>query len=135
MQFYFLSVFFNMLIGLSLTFSGFKFAELFPGKEKIVKMMIGIATAFVGVMKFVFIAQPDIVIFGDFLPAVVGFVGGVCYIIDCLNSDSNADGSETPKIKMKPFFENVFVKGKKYIGIVCMVTAVVHFIFPTLSIL
>ena len=38
MQFYFLSVFFNMLIGLSLTFSGFKFAELFPGKEKIVKM-------------------------------------------------------------------------------------------------
>ena len=37
--FYFLSIFFNMLVGLSLTVNGFKFAELFPGKEKIVKIM------------------------------------------------------------------------------------------------
>ncbi|MCR4712933.1 MAG: hypothetical protein K5751_00975 [Treponemataceae bacterium] len=133
MQFYFLSVFFNMLVGLSLTFSGFKFAELFPGKEKIVKMVIGIAAVFVGVMKFAFVVQPDYVVVGDLLPAVVGIAGGICYIIECMNS--NPDEPTKPKIQMKPFFENLFIKGKKYIGIVCIVTAVIHFIFPTLSII
>jgi len=132
MQFYFLSVFFNMLVGLSLTFSGFKFAELFPGKEKIVKMVVGIATAFIGLMKFVFVLQPDWVILGDFLPAIAGIVGGVCYIIDCLSENGE---SAATSITKKPFFDTFFVKGKKYIGIACMVVAVLHFIFPTLRIL
>lgn len=133
MQFYFLSIFFNMLVGLSLTVNGFKFAELFPGKEKIVKIIVGIAAAVVGFLKFIFVSGDSWYVTGDFLPAVVGIVGGICYIIDI--SNDNAEDVENPKFKLNPFFENVFVKGKKYIGIVCIVTAVVHFIFPTLSIL
>lgn len=131
MQFYFLSVLFNLLVGLSLTFSGVKFDALFPGKEKVFKMVVGIATVFTGVMKFVFVVQPDWVILGDFLPAIAGIVGGVCYIIDSY-SQINENASS---ITMNSFFEKLFVKGKKYIGVACIAVAVVHFIFPTLRIL
>ncbi len=133
MQFYFLSIFFNMLVGLSLSVSGFKFAELFPGKEKIVKIIVGVAAAVVGFLKFIFVSGDSWYVTGDFLPAIVGIAGGLCYIIDSM--DYNTEEAENPKVKLNPFFETVFVKGKKYIGIVCIVTAVVHFIFPTLSIL
>ena len=132
MQFYFLSVLLNLLVGISLTFKGFKIENLFPGKEKVVKLVIGIATVFTGVMKFVFVVQPDWVILGDFLPAIVGIVGGVCYIIECC-SEQNAEGASSRK--MLPFFETLFIKGKKYIGIACMLIAVIHFIFPSFKIL
>ncbi|MBO4507483.1 MAG: hypothetical protein J5747_02475 [Spirochaetaceae bacterium] len=132
MQFYFLSVLFNLLVGISLTFSGFKVTNLFPGKEKVVKLVIGIAAVFTGVMKFIFVIQPDWVVLGDFLPAVAGIVGGVCYIIDCC---SETKDPETTTIKMNSFFEKLFVKGKKYIGIVCIAVAIVHFIFPTMRII
>ena len=132
MQFYFLSVLFNLLVGISLTFNGFKLTELIPGKEKVIKLVIGIATVFTGLLKFVFVVQPDWVILGDFLPAVAGIVGGVCYIIDCCSENNE---SATSSITMKPFFEKLFVKGKKYIGIACIAVAVIHFIFPTLKIL
>ena len=56
MQFYFLSVLFNLLVGISRTFSGFKVTNLFPGKEKVVKLVIGIAAVFTGVMKFIFVS-------------------------------------------------------------------------------
>ncbi|MCR4941142.1 MAG: hypothetical protein K5930_13735 [Treponemataceae bacterium] len=129
MQFYFLSVFFNLLVGASLTFPNFKITELFPGREKIFKIVVGIAAAFTGLMKFIFVVQPDFVILGDFLPALTGIVGGICYIID-----SMSDNTEKT-VKLNPFFENLFVKGKKYVGIVSMAVAVIHFIFPALRIL
>ncbi len=129
MQFYFLSVFLNLLVGVSLTFSSFKITELFPGKEKQFKIVVGIAAAFTGLMKFILVTEPGFVIIGDFIPAVVGIVGGVCYLIDGLNEKNEQT------ITMNPFFETLFVKGKKYVGIVCIAVAAIHFIFPTFPIL
>lgn len=130
MQFYFLSVFFNLLVGVSLTFSSFEPAALFQGREKNYKMVVGIATVFTGLMKFIFVVQPDWVILGDFLPAVAGIIGGICYIIDGLKKED-----EEKINNMNPVIEKLFITWKKYVGIACIAVAVIHFIFPTLRIL
>ncbi len=131
-QFYLLSVVFNTLTGLLLivsrplaedaqeaTFAGLPFYE-----TKNFRLIIGIGAAFTGVMKLLTVIENDIPLLGDIIPAAVGLIGGACLLYEFYISSSKVE------ISMSPVFENILVNGRKYIGIVCLCVALLHFIVP-----
>ena len=66
---------------------------------------------------------------GDLLPAVVGVLGGIAVLFDYYMNNSP---SET---KLNPKLETIFVTNKKYIGVLCVLSALLHFLFPRVIIL
>lgn len=131
-QFYLLSVLLNTATGLLLVFSkqipedaaeasaaGLSFFE-----TKNFRLILGILTAFTGVMKLLSVVENDIPLLGDLVPALVGIVGGACLLYEYYLASSSVE------VSLSPFFENIFVKGRKYIGIVCLLAATLHFILP-----
>ncbi len=131
-QFYLLSVVFNTLAGLLLilskplaedsqeaTIAGLPFYE-----TKNFRLMVGIIASFAGLMKLLTVMGSNIPILGDIIPAIVGIVGGACLLYEFYVSSSKVE------IHLSPLFEKVFVGGRKYVGIACLVVALLHFLVP-----
>ncbi len=131
-QFYLLSVVFNTLTGLLLllskplaedaqeaTIAGLPFYE-----TKNFRLIVGIITAFSGLMKLLTVTANDIPILGDIIPSVIGLAGGACLLYEFYISSSKIE------VTLNPMFERIFVNGRKYVGISCLVAAFLHFIVP-----
>lgn len=131
-QFYLLSVLLNLITGLLLisakeipkdaietSANGFLFFE-----TKNFRLIIGILAVFIGIMKFLSVFGNDFVFFGDLLPALAGIVGGVSLLYEYYIASSSVT------VSLNPFFENIFVKGHRYVGVACVLVAILHFIFP-----
>ncbi len=131
-QFYLLSVVFNTLTGLLLilskplaedaqeaTIAGLPFYE-----TKNFRLIVGILTAFSGLMKLLTVTANDVPILGDIIPAIVGLIGGACLLYEFYVSSSKIE------ISLNPLFENIFVNGRKYVGIACLIVALLHFLVP-----
>ena len=149
-QFYLLSVLMNILEGIILISSnnslqfdadGFDDDEKDSSKLSSMKhalqndsvftnetfaLVCGAVCAIVGFVKLFFAYAKDghgIPVIGDFIPALLGFFGGATILLEYY-SKSFAD-HELPDV-----FETVFFNNKKYIGFVCIIAAVIHFIIP-----
>lgn len=127
MQVYFLSVLLNACTGLILVTDRNSGKMLFQNKQ--IRLVIGIFAFITGFLKLFIIVQPDIIIFGDLLPAVAGITGGANILIDYYREYTTVD------ISLNGFFEKLFIRGKKYVGIFCILFALLHFLFPRLTIL
>lgn len=136
LQFYFLSILLNSLTGLTLIFNSYSdkaqdslknVPEFFTNKT--FKLIIGILCCFTALIKLLTSFPGSILIMGDLLPAIVGILGGIAILIDYYLNNSP---SET---KLNPKLESVFVTNKKYIGILCILSALLHFLFPRVIIL
>lgn len=154
MQFYCLSIMMNLLVGLILMFAPplseidsdvdyesddsfddssdntassaassaasnkfFAFAD-----DKLFRLILGVLCAFVGFIKLLPFASGSLAILGDLFPAVAGLCGGACLVIDYVE---DAFGSNLPQI-----VETVCVDKRRFIGIACIVIAVLHFLVP-----
>lgn len=163
-QFYFLSVFLNLLVGLILVFSkageeeaesqepvevknpdddisfldtdyrGVKlphqkktvnamFAKNSFLNDKLFQLVLGILTIFVAVIKFLSPIN-GLPFVGDLVPSIAGLLGGAAILLEYYVEKGSAD------LELPPFFQMIFVDYQKYIGIGCMVVAVIHFIVP-----
>ncbi|MBQ0168121.1 MAG: hypothetical protein KBT02_13530 [Treponema sp.] len=127
MQVYFLSVLFNAAAGLILITGERSNDTLLSNKS--FRLVTGICTLVTGFLKLFIIAQPDIIILGDLLPAVAGLAGGANILIDYYREYT------TVEISLSAFFHKLFITGRKYVGIICIIISVLHFLFPRLSIL
>ena len=87
------------------------------------KLVLGVLSVLVGLMKLLSVVQNDVPVIGDLLPSAAGLVGGFCILLDFYKNSST--------VEMNP---NKFVQfvseNQKSIGIFCIVVAVLHFIFP-----
>jgi hypothetical protein len=145
LQFYFLSVLLNVASGLILVY-GLDFNK--PNTEKdetggadtpanssfmgsntffddsTFRLVLGIMTGFVGVMKLLSVVQNDMPVVGDLLPALAGMAGSFCLLLEYYRVRTGTSRT-LPQI-----FERIFVGGRKYIGIFCIIAGLLHFIFP-----
>ena len=88
LQFYFFSILFNTLTGISLITLKKKNGE--PLVEKPIelfenptcKLILGILTGFMGLMKLLSVVPNDVPIFGDFIPFVAGILGAAVLLFD-----------------------------------------------------
>ena len=137
LQFYFLSVLLNCLAGLILVLNKSsqtesnklieKTPELFSNKT--FRLVIGILCCFTALIKLLSSFPGAIPIIGDLIPSVAGVLGGVALLVDYYLAQSP---SET---KLDPRLEIIFVNNKKYIGILCILSALLHFLFPKVILL
>ena len=118
LQFYFLSIFFNLLTGFVLLNSQKKIIELPVLDERVFRIILGVITAVTGIIKLFVVVNSRAVIVGDFLPAVAGMAGGFTIFIQ----DEN--------LNLAPWLKNIFVANKMIVGIACMAIALLHFVFP-----
>jgi hypothetical protein len=129
-QFYFLSIFFNALAGYILITDGDRGEEsLNPGiqfsfGDKTFRMVLGILALITGLLKLLSSTQGDIPVVGDLIPAIVGFAAGFIFIFEYFREHSALDFEKYEKI------EAVFVKNKRFIGFIALISAALHFLFP-----
>ncbi len=142
-QFYFLSILLNVLCGLVLVFganhalpdSGDEaqsksFADGFKGlDDKTFRLVIGVLGAFVGLLKFLSVYRNDIPVIGDLFPALCGICGGAALLVEFYITTTTEDSMLPDWVRI------VFVENRKYIGVACMISGVLHFILPQVPVL
>jgi hypothetical protein len=63
-------------------------------------------------------------VIGDFLPVLAGIAGGAALLVDFYVNSS------TLEIELPVFVQKFCIDDRKYLGIACIIVAVLHFIFP-----
>ena len=134
LQFYFLSIVMNLLAGY-LLFTGdagavLEFKSGFSLKDETVRLVVGILSALVGLMKLLSVVEGDVPVIGDLIPALAGFLSGFILIYEYYKNRSSLNVSEkTEKI------DRILVSNRKIIGALAIIAAVLHFIFPRVLLL
>lgn len=91
--------------------------------DKLFQLILGILTVFVGIIKLLS-AVKGVPFFGDLFPAVAGIVGGAAILLNyCMEN-------ATTEITLPSVLNKILIEWQKYLGIACMVIAVIHFIIP-----
>lgn len=128
-QFYFMSILLNLLIGFVLVFfsnnalveSSYEKTSFFESKT--FRIIVGGLALLTGILKL-FFPMNGIVILGDFIPAICGIVGGFCILLDFYVSTT------TLTFHQESDFVKIIFGIRKYIGVCLMFFAVLHFLFP-----
>ena len=118
LQFYFLSVFFNLIAGFVLVNDKKELIDLAILKEKTFRIVLGAICAVTGIIKLFVVVNTSAVIVGDLLPSVAGMVAGFCLIIQ--DTDN----------KFPQWFNRIFITNKMIVGFVCLGIALLHFVVP-----
>ena len=118
LQFYFLSVFFNILAGFVLVNDKKELLDLAILKEKMFRIVLGAVCAVTGIVKLFVVVHTSAVIVGDLLPALAGIIAGLCLVVP--ENDN----------KFPEWFNRIFMTNKMIVGFVCLGVALLHFVFP-----
>ena len=131
-QLYFLSIVFNGAAGFLFIFGDLNESDSAENSTKLssvgngFRLIIGILAAITGILKLLS-PYEGIAILGDLIPALTGIAAGFMLIFAFYREHSSGDGSEG---KINHFGE-VFLHYKKAAGVVLLISAMLHFLFPT----
>ncbi|WP_455382311.1 hypothetical protein [Salinispira pacifica] len=129
-QFYFLSIFMNLLAGFALAHESLQErmsigsifnTEMFakPGFQ----LTVGIITAVVGFFKFLSVTDGNVPVVGDLLPAVAGLIAGFTLILMYYQGRATVSTSTTETLNA------IFVRNRTVFGVLAIIAAVLHFFF------
>lgn len=89
-----------------------------------IRFLIGLISVLVGFVKL-FSSYRGIVILGDLLPSVVGLAGGASILLEFYTVTTSAE-----EFELNDKLKAIFIDSRKYIGVACFITALLHFIIP-----
>ncbi|MBB5225529.1 hypothetical protein DYE50_03290 [Treponema ruminis] len=92
--------------------------------DKTLQLVVGILSALTGLMKLLSPIQYDIAIIGDLVPALAGLAAGAVLLLDWYQERSEVE------LTLPEALQGIYEGGRKYLGIFCIIAAVLHFIFP-----
>ena len=92
--------------------------------DKTLQLVVGILSALTGLMKLLSPIQYDIAIIGDLVPSLAGLAAGAVLLLDWYQERSDVE------LSLPENLQNIYEGGRKYLGIFCIIAAVLHFIFP-----
>lgn len=131
LQFYFLSIILNAASGLVLLFADP--AEKDKALEKKIpaiamdetfRLVLGILTVIVGFFKLLTVVRGDVPIVGDLFPALAGMAAGIMLLYEFYKTRSTMDDEQLPPLV------TIFLGARRYVGILAVVSAATHFLFP-----
>ncbi len=128
-QFYLLSVLLNIVAGYALySFESEPRGSLFDGirvfmKDQTVRLIMGILTFTVGFFKLLTVMRGDVPVVGDLLPSVAGMGVGVTLLLEFYRSTASVTTDAIDKL------DKIFIANKRVVGIIAMVSGLVHFLF------
>jgi hypothetical protein len=138
LQFYFMSVLLNALTGFLLFFRDGGDSPLLKNysflTDETVKLVLGILSAFTGLLKILSPIEGDIPVIGDIIPACTNIFCGIILILECYHNRSTAAGPDEDS-ERRGKLQSVLVHNKKLIGAAAMIAAILHFIFPKVLLL
>jgi hypothetical protein len=130
-QFYFLSIFFNVLAGYLLVSGDEGEAlEIRPGfslfslKDETFKFVLGILSALTGLFKILSPVEGDLPVLGDFVPALSGFAAGFVLVFEYYKNRAVLTGENSETLSQ------TLIRNKKIVGFIALIAAILHFLFP-----
>ena len=128
-QFYFLSVFLNVVAGYLLYFwddnASSEEGNEFSLQGDTYILVVGILSALTGLIKIFSPVGGKLPLFGDLIPAAMGIICGFALLFGYYRRRSSIDDSEQTKK-----FEGMLEGNKKLIGAMAFAVAILHFLFP-----
>jgi hypothetical protein len=129
-QFYFLSILCNALAGYILS-RGESEPE-FPMQAGIklsvdndtFRLILGIMTIITGLFKFLSVISGDVPVVGDLLPALFGFTVGFTLLYEYFKKHTSVN------LDVASIAGSFLLKNRRIIGVLSMVVALLHFLFP-----
>lgn len=94
-----------------------------------IRFLVGLLSILVGFVKL-FSPYGGIVILGDLLPSFAGLMGGASILLEFYAITTSA-----PDFELDDRLKAIFINSRKYIGVLCFLTALLHFILPKIIIL
>ncbi len=88
------------------------------------RLVIAILSGLVGILKLLSTIQNDVPVIGDLIPAIAGLAACFALLVEYYIQKS------TTEVKLPSVLNTVFINGRKYLGIFCIIAGVLHFIFP-----
>ncbi|GMO68335.1 MAG: hypothetical protein Ta2A_16560 [Treponemataceae bacterium] len=128
LQIYFLSVLLTVYSGLAIVFE--EKSALFANKP--FRLLLGLGAFVVGVLlifpgfQTVLPNKGGLFLIGDLIPAAAAICAGFTLLLDFYSSTSSIGTANLPET-----LTAIFVHAKRYLGIICIIVAVIHFLFPT----
>ncbi|HNY22170.1 MAG TPA: hypothetical protein PKO22_08490 [Treponemataceae bacterium] len=136
LQFYFLSILLNAIIGYMLVYADRESLDIVPDArvpaivhDETFRLVLGILTAVTGFFKLLTPVRGDIPVIGDLFPALTGLAGGFAVLYEYYKTRTTVDEEALP-----PFVRKI-IDGKRYVGVACLMAAAFHFLFPTIPFL
>lgn len=132
LQFYFLSVLLNAITGFVFLLdyetdidnaSSARFPSWF--KDETIRLVLGILTCVTGFFKLLTTVRGDVAVVGDLVPALAGLAGGFTLLYDFYKTRSTVEEE-----LLHPVIKSI-VQSKRIVGVVCIGSAILHFLFPT----
>ncbi|MDR1430354.1 MAG: hypothetical protein LBI85_08705 [Spirochaetaceae bacterium] len=134
LQFYVLSILANALAGFILftcsddgdaSETGFRFSP----ENRTFRLVLGIVSALTGVLKILSVISGDVPVIGDLIPALAGIASGFALIFKYYRQGSSLPSERSEKI------EALITVNQRWVGVVAMASAALHFLFPTVLLL
>ena len=134
LQFYFLAIALNALAGYILIagdeFGVLEFKSSFSLKDETLRLVLGVLSMVTGLLKILSPIDGDIPVVGDLLPALSCLLSGFVLTFEYYRDRSSISASDrTEKIN------NLLIRNKKIVGVISIITAVLHFLFPKVLLL
>ena len=133
-QLYFLSILFNgltayiLILGDSGDSAGIKNSLRFSPQNPVFRLMLGILSGAIGILKLLSPSVDNIPILGDLVPAIAGIIAAFILIFGYYRESASVsvveDEGKLDRIG------DVFLKYKKLAGFALLVSAALHFLFP-----
>ena len=92
--------------------------------DKTLQLVVGILSVLTGIMKLLSPIQFDVPLVGDLLPSLGGIASGFVLLLDWFQKRTDTE------IALPELIHNLYTDGRKYLGIFCIITACLHFLFP-----
>jgi hypothetical protein len=134
-QFYLLSVLLNGVVGFLLVREkepappSLEAGLGFSLGNETVRLVLGIMSMATGVLKLLSSVPGDLAVIGDLIPALAGFAGGFSLIFDYYRSHATLSSPRADHL------EGFFSRHRKQIGFTALVSAALHFLFPSVLLL
>jgi hypothetical protein len=140
MQFYFLSILFNVIAGFFLvseSLGNIETGESFSKhpaisaflKNESLRLILGVLCMVMGLLKILSSTRGDIPVIGDFFPAVAGLAAGFVLVYEFYRNQSVLE--EDQAVSVGRFLLN----HKKVVGFTAIAAAALHFLFPSVLLL
>lgn len=92
--------------------------------DKTLQLVVGLLSFLTGIMKLLSPIQFDVPVVGDLIPSLSGMIAGLVLLLDWFQNRSDVP------LNLPEVIQNIYTGGRKYLGIFCIIAAVLHFIFP-----
>lgn len=132
-QVYFLVVLCNLIMGVILTkeflnskFENFSLFFQILSSETL-QVTIGCTGTIVGILTLFLRFKDNMIILGDFIPALIAIISGITLFIEYI---AHEDNSESAMIK---FFKKTFLKNRVILGFSAIAISLVHFVAPSIE--